>query len=230
LIKEEDYQLLYRLSIEHPEEFWDQQARHFLEWFRPWDRVFSGALGDGDVRWFDGGQLNVAHNCIDRHLAERGEQPAIIWEGDDPSQSRTITYHELHQRVCRLANLLRQRGVGKGDRVCIYLPMIPEAAYAMLACARIGAIHSVVFAGFSPEALRDRILDADCRTVITADEGLRGGKTVPLKANVDKALASCPAVSSVIVVRRTNAEVTWVEGRDLDYELEQAKQSEDCPA
>src|SRR5690606_18263341 len=186
-------------------------------------------LRTGAARWFDGGQLNVSHNCIDRHLATRGEQTALLWEGDEPNDSRAISYRELHRQVCRLANALKARGVGKGDRVCIYMPMIPEAAYAMLACARIGAIHSVVFGGFSPDALRDRILDADCRTVITADEGVRGGKRIPLKQNVDKALASCPAVSSVLVVRRTGAEVAWSEGRDLWYHEATEKAGDDCP-
>ncbi len=229
LIREGEYQLLYRLSLEHPDEFWGEQARHFLDWSQPWERVFEGDPQAGSVRWFGGGRLNVSHNCIDRHLAERAEQVAIIWEGDDPGESARITYRELHRQVARLGNLLRQRGVGKGDRVCIYMPMIPEAAYAMLACARIGAIHSVVFGGFSPDALRDRILDADCRTVITADEGVRGGKRVALKRNVDQALQSCPNVSSVVVVERTGADIDWFEGRDLWYHQALAGQSDDCP-
>jgi acetyl-CoA synthetase len=174
-------------------------------------------MHSGLAEWFKGGQLNVSENCIDRHLATRGEQTAIIWEGDNPADSKHITYNELHDKVCRLANVLRARGVSKGDRVCIYMPMIPEAAYAMLACTRIGAVHSVVFGGFSPDALRDRILDADCRAVITADEGVRGGKSIPLKVNVDKALQSCPHVSSVVVVKRTGGNIDWVSGRDLWY-------------
>ena len=229
LIKAEDYDLLYRLSLDHPEEFWGEQAKHFLDWSRPWDKVFEGDIRDGSAAWFKGGQLNVSYNCIDRHLAERAEQVAIIWEGDDPGDCAHITYRELHHRVSRLGNLLRERGVRKGDRVCIYMPMIPEAAYAMLACTRIGAIHSVVFGGFSPDALRDRILDADCRTVITADEGVRGGKQVALKANVDKALQSCPDVSTVVVVERTAGSIDWVEGRDVWYHEAQASQSDDCP-
>ncbi|PTU73932.1 acetate--CoA ligase [Pseudomonas mangrovi] len=229
LIKAEDYELLYKLSIAHPEEFWSEQAKHFLDWSKPWDKVFDGDIRDGSAAWFKGGELNVSHNCVDRHLAERAEQVAIIWEGDDPGDSAHITYRELHHRVSRLGNLLRERGVRKGDRVCIYMPMIPEAAYAMLACARIGAIHSVVFGGFSPDALRDRILDADCRTVITADEGVRGGKHVPLKSNVDKALQSCPDVSTVVVVERTAGEIDWVDGRDIWYHEAQATQSDDCP-
>ncbi|XQE67953.1 acetate--CoA ligase [Pseudomonas sp. P3C3] len=226
----EAYQRLYRQSIEQPDAFWGEQARQFLHWFKPWDRVQHCDLTQGEAQWFAGGQLNVAHNCIDRHLPERGEQIAIIWEGDNPAESAHITYNQLHQNVSRLANVLKSRGVQKGDRVCIYMPMIPEAAYAMLACARIGAIHSVVFGGFSPDALRDRILDADCRTVITADEGVRGGKYIPLKNNVDKALQSCPKVSTVVVVERTQGEIAWVEGRDLWYHQALEDASSDCPA
>ncbi|MGX8845373.1 acetate--CoA ligase, partial [Pseudomonas aeruginosa] len=176
------------------------------------------------------GQLNVAYNCIDRHLERRGEQIAIVWEGDNPSESAHITYRKLHHNVCRLANVLKSRGVEKGDRVCIYMPMIPEAAYAMLACARIGAVHSVVFGGFSPDSLRDRILDADCRTVITADEGVRGGKYIPLKQNVEKALKDCPDVSTVVVVERTQGDIPWVEGRDIWYHEALHAASADCPA
>ena len=226
----EAYQRLYRQSIEQPDAFWSEQARQFLHWFKPWDRVQHSDLIKGEAQWFAGGQLNVAYNCIDRHLPQRGEQIAIIWEGDNPAESAHITYNKLHHNVSRLANVLKSRGVQKGDRVCIYMPMIPEAAYAMLACARIGAIHSVVFGGFSPDALRDRILDADCRTVITADEGVRGGKYIPLKANVDKALQSCPNVSTVVVVERTQGEIAWVEGRDLWYHQALKDASGDCPA
>ena len=226
----EAYQRLYRQSIEQPDAFWSEQARQFLHWFKPWDRVQHSDLIKGEAQWFAGGQLNVAYNCIDRHLPQRGEQIAIIWEGDNPAESAHITYNKLHHNVSRLANVLKSRGVKKGDRVCIYMPMIPEAAYAMLACARIGAIHSVVFGGFSPDALRDRILDADCRTVITADEGVRGGKYIPLKANVDKALQSCPNVSTVVVVERTQGEIAWVEGRDLWYHQALKEASGDCPA
>ena len=224
------YLRLYRQSIEQPEAFWNEQARTFLDWFKPWDQLHHSDLAKGEAQWFKGGLLNVAHNCIDRHLAERGEQIALIWEGDNPSESAHITYNRLHDKVSRLANVLKSRGVQKGDRVCIYMPMIPEAAYAMLACARIGAVHSVVFGGFSPDALRDRILDADCRTVITADEGVRGGKYIPLKKNVDKALESCPEVSTVVVVERTQGEVNWVEGRDLWYHQAMQTVSRDCPA
>ncbi|PTU79028.1 acetate--CoA ligase [Pseudomonas indoloxydans] len=224
------YLRLYQQSVEQPEIFWAEQAKAFLSWFKPWDQVHASDLQLGHAEWFKGGQLNVAYNCIDRHLEQRGEQIAIIWEGDNPAESAHITYNKLHHNVSRLANVLKSRGVKKGDRVCIYMPMIPEAAYAMLACARIGAVHSVVFGGFSPDALRDRILDADCRTVITADEGVRGGKYVALKNNVDKALQSCPDVSTVVVVERTQGDVAWVEGRDLWYHQALKDVSADCPA
>ncbi|MFN9528293.1 MAG: acetate--CoA ligase [Pseudomonadaceae bacterium] len=224
------YLRLYQQSVEQPDTFWAEQAKAFLSWFKPWDQVHASDLKQGRAEWFKGGQLNVAYNCIDRHLQQRGEQIAIIWEGDNPAESAHITYNKLHHNVSRLANVLKSRGVKKGDRVCIYMPMIPEAAYAMLACARIGAVHSVVFGGFSPDALRDRILDADCRAVITADEGVRGGKYIPLKANVDKALQSCPDVSTVVVVERTQGDVAWVEGRDLWYHQALKEVEADCPA
>ncbi|RRV26190.1 acetate--CoA ligase [Pseudomonas sp. o96-267] len=224
------YLRLYQQSVEQPETFWGEQAKTFLDWFKPWDKVHTSDLKQGHAEWFKGGQLNVAYNCIDRHLEKRGEQIAIIWEGDNPAESAHITYNKLHHNVSRLANVLKGRGVKKGDRVCIYMPMIPEAAYAMLACARIGAVHSVVFGGFSPDALRDRILDADCRAVITADEGVRGGKYIPLKANVDKALQSCPDVSTVVVVERTQGDIALVEGRDLWYHQALKEVDADCPA
>ena len=225
-----DYLRLYQQSIEQPEVFWAEQAKAFLDWKKPWDCVLKSDMHNGQAEWFKGGQLNVSENCIDRHLASRGEQTAIIWEGDNPADSKHISYRELHDKVCRLANVLRARGVKKGDRVCIYMPMIPEAAFAMLACTRIGAVHSVVFGGFSPDALRDRILDADCRAVITADEGVRGGKSIPLKVNVDKALQSCPNVSSVVVVKRTGGNIDWVNGRDLWYHAVIQEVSADCEA
>ncbi|MCD5996300.1 acetate--CoA ligase [Pseudomonas sp. CDFA 602] len=224
-----DYHRLYRQSVDHPDQFWAEQAKVFLDWSAPWSQVHRADLKTGKATWFEGGKLNVSNNCIDRHLADRGEQIAIIWEGDNPSESAEITYKKLHHNVARLANVLKARGVKKGDRVCIYMPMIPEAAYAMLACTRIGAVHSVVFGGFSPDALRDRILDADCRTVITADEGVRGGKYIPLKANVDKALHNCPDVSTVLVIQRTQAEIEWVEDRDLWYHEALRGVSDDCP-
>ncbi|MDY7530840.1 acetate--CoA ligase [Pseudomonas sp. Bout1] len=228
-LSQEDYQRLYRQSVEQPDTFWAEQAKRFLDWSTPWQTVHKSDIKTGAAQWFAGGQLNVSYNCIDRHLAQRADQPAFIWEGDDPAKSSNITYRQLHQNVSRLANVLKSRGVKKGDRVCIYMPMIPEAVYAMLACTRIGAVHSVVFGGFSPDALRDRILDADCRTVITADEGVRGGKPVALKQNVDKALASCPDVSTVLVVQRTGAQVNWTEGRDLKYQQALDAASDDCP-
>ena len=228
-LSQDDYQRLYRQSIEQPDTFWAEQAKRFLDWITPWHTVQHSDIKTGAAQWFAGGQLNVSYNCIDRHLTQRADQPAFIWEGDDPTKSAKITYRQLHQNVSRLANVLKSRGVKKGDRVCIYMPMIPEAAYAMLACTRIGAVHSVVFGGFSPDALRDRILDADCRTVITADEGVRGGKAVALKQNVDKALASCPNVSTVVVVERTGAAVNWNEGRDLNYQQALNAASDDCP-
>ncbi len=216
-INAEQYQAMYRRSVEDPEGFWAEQADIFLSWEKKWDTVFTQNMPAGRVSWFDGGRLNISYNCIDRHLPERADQTAIIWEGDDPADHRNISYQTLHDEVCRLANGLKSRGVLKGDRVCIYMPMIPEAAYAMLACARIGAVHSVVFGGFSPHSLRDRILDSDCRCVITADEGVRGGRKVPLKENTEAALDSCPGVHTVITVRRTGDPVTWKEERDVWY-------------
>lgn len=217
LIDVEGYHRMYQQSINEPEQFWAEQASTFLSFYQPWSAVYQGEFSKASVTWFKDAKLNVSYNCIDRHLPQRAEQTAFIWEGDDPSDSLHVTYRDLHQAVCRLANVLKQRGVSKGDRVCIYMPMIPEAAYAMLACARIGAIHSVVFGGFSPDAIRDRILDSDCQTVITANQGLRGGKAIPLKDNVDKALSHCPNVHSVIVVKRTNVDTAWHESRDVWY-------------
>ena len=218
VISNEEFEELYKESINNPDQFWDQQARHYLSWDKEWDVVKESDLAKGDISWFKGAKLNASVNCIDRHLENNGEKTAIIWEGDDPQDSLKITYKQLHESVCRFANALKKRGISKGDRVCIYMPMIPEAAYAMLACARIGAIHSVVFGGFSPESLKDRILDSDCESVITADEGLRGSKKIPLKNNVDTALEDCPNVHSVFVVKRTNADVDWNDKRDVDYQ------------
>jgi len=229
-ITEDDYFRLYQQSIEDPAGFWAERAGEFLDWTKTWDNVLDWNYQKGHIRWFEGGKLNVSVNCIDRHLASRGNQTAIIWEGDDPSVDKKITYNELHRQVCKLANVLKNRGVKKGDRVCIYMPMIPEAAYAMLACTRIGAIHSVVFGGFSPEALKDRILDSDCRLVITADEGLRGSKTVPLKANTDQAVAHCPNVHTVLTVRRTGGNIDWNEQHDVWYHQLMDRADEDCPA
>jgi len=216
-ISPDDYQQMYRQSLDDPESFWAGQAHEFLSWDAPWHTTCESDLSKGQARWFDGGQLNASVNCIDRHLPARAEQTAILWEGDNPSDSQHITYQALKDEVCRLANVMHDRGVTAGDRVCIYMPMVPEAAYAMLACTRIGAIHSVVFGGFSPEALKDRINDSGCRMVITADEGVRGGKTVPLKANVDQALTACPTVDTVIVLERTNSDIHCEPERDIAY-------------
>ncbi len=228
LVSEEEFSDMYQHSITNPNEFWHEQASNYLEWISEWDQVSEHDFSKGQVSWFKGGKLNATVNCIDRHLASRANQTAIIWEGDDPDESNRISYQELHESVCKFSNALKERGVNKGDRVCIYMPMIPEAAYAMLACARIGAIHSVVFGGFSPESLKDRILDSDCQTVITADEGLRGSKKIPLKENVDEALERCPNVHSVIVIKRTGAEVNWVDNRDVDYHEITARMDLNC--
>ncbi|BBD01992.1 MULTISPECIES: acetate--CoA ligase [Sphingobium] len=209
---------MHAMAASDPDAFWREQAQR-LDWITPFTKVNESSFDEADfgISWFADGQLNVSANCIDRHLAGRGEQPAIIWEGDDPSESRIITYAQLHEEVCRFANVLKSQGVQRGDRVTLYLPMIPEAAFAMLACTRIGAVHSIVFAGFSPDSLASRIRDCDSRIVITADEGLRGGKKVALKANVDAAIAHCTSVEKVIVVQRTGANVPMQDGRDLFY-------------
>ncbi|MFZ8977272.1 MAG: acetate--CoA ligase, partial [Pseudohongiellaceae bacterium] len=222
------YNEMYQKSIDDAETFWAGQASEFLTVFETWDQVSSSDFTTATATWFRGAKLNASYNCIDRHLEKRGDQTAIIWEGDEPDQDLKINYRDLHEAVCRLSNALKARGVRKGDRVCIYMPMIPEAAYAMLACARIGAVHSVVFGGFSPESIKDRILDSDCQTVITADEGVRGGRIIPLKANVDTALDECPNVHSVFVVRRTGAEISWTEGRDVDYRQAVSLASAEC--
>ena len=224
------YAEMYQRSIDDPEGFWAEQADRFLSWFKPWDTVLDWDFSKGHIRWFEGAQLNVSYNCIDRHLDSRGDQVAIIWEGDDPGDDSRITYRELHRQVCTFANVLKARGVKKGDRICIYMPMIPEAAYAMLACARIGAVHSVVFGGFSPESIKDRILDSDCQVVITADEGIRGGKSIPLKANTDKALESCPNVHTVLVTKRTGGDIQWHDERDVWLHEISETVDADCPA
>ncbi|MCP5182244.1 MAG: acetate--CoA ligase [Pseudomonadales bacterium] len=229
-IDEATYEQMYRRSVEDNEGFWSEQAEAFLTWRQRWHTTRTTNMREGRFRWFDGGTLNVSENCIDRHLPARASQTAIIWEGDSPDEAKRITYAELSEAVNRLANALRSRGVGKGDRVCIYMPMIPEAAYAMLACARLGAIHSVVFGGFSPQSLRDRIQDADCRTVITADEGMRGGRIVPLKRNTEEALAGCPNVHTVLVVRRTGNDIPWHAPRDVWYHEITEQASTTCDA
>ena len=217
-ISDSEFEELYKKSLENPDQFWSEQADIYLDWDQRWSQVQETNIEKGEITWFKGGKLNASVNCIDRHLPDKSEKIAFIWEGDNPNESKEITYQELHDEVCKFSNVLKLRGVSKGDRVCIYMPMIPEATYAMLACARIGAIHSVVFGGFSPESLKDRILDSDCQTVITADEGLRGGKRVPLKENVDEALMGCPNVHTVLVIARTGAEVPWNDDCDVKYE------------
>ncbi len=230
-ITAEQYTEMYQRSIDDPGGFWAEQASTYLSWSKPWDKVLEWSFEDDvSIEWFIGGKLNVTLNCLDRHLESRGEQTAIIWEGDNPQEDRHISYRELHAEVCKFANVLKSRGVSKGDRVAIYMPMIPEAAVAMLACARIGAVHSVVFGGFSPDSLRDRILDSDCRTVITADEGVRGGRSVALKINADKAVSACPNVHTCVVVKRTGGEVEWNAERDVWYHEAMAEASAECPA
>jgi len=228
-INEAKYKKLYEESVADPAKFWGEQGKR-LDWIKPYTKVKNTRYeGDVSIKWYEDGTLNASYNCIDRHLKDRADQTAIIWEGDDPNESKHITYAELHDNVCRLANVLKAHGIKKGDRVTIYLPMIPEAAYAMLACARIGAIHSVVFGGFSPDSLAGRIQDCDSPYLITADEGLRGSRKVPLKANADEALKTCPGVKKVLVVKRTGGNIAWQEGRDIWYHDEMAKASKDCP-
>ena len=216
-ITEADFESEYLESINNPKKFWKEKAEETLEWFSNWDEVISSNLEEGKVEWFKNGKLNACFNCVDRHLENYSNKTAIIWEGDSPEDNKKISFEELHKNVCKFANLLKSRKIKKGDRVCIYMPMIPEAAYAMLACARIGAIHSVVFGGFSIESLKDRILDSNCTSVITANEGIRGGKLIPLKNNVDKALEDCPDVHSVVVVNRTENLLVKDDKVDIDY-------------
>ena len=230
LIDNAGYESMYAASIADPDAFWAEHGKR-IDWMTPYSQISDVSYDATDlhIRWYADGTLNAAANCLDRHLATRGTQTAIIWEGDDPSDSRHITYAELHEEVCKFANVLKAEGAKKGDRITIYMPMIPEATVAMLACARIGAVHSVVFGGFSPDALAGRIQDCDSNMVITADEGVRGGKPVPLKANTDAALASCPDCTKVVVVRRTGGDIAWVEGRDVWYHEAMDGASADCP-
>jgi len=221
----EKYMELYKKSITSPDDFWKEQAEKHLTWIQPFTSVSSGSFEAGNISWFKDGKLNVSVQCIDRHLETRSEQTAILWEGDEPSDIKRISYQELHDKVCQLANVLKKHGIKKGDRVALYMPMIPEAAYAMLACARIGAIHSVVFAGFSAEALRERILDSTCKAVITADEGRRGQKRIPLKSLVDEAVQSCDCVEHVFMYRHTHDDVPFNDSIDVD--LSQVMESED---
>ena len=231
LVNAEQYASMYQQSVEDPAKFWGEQAEKYLTWSKKWDNVLDWSFDESDIhiRWFEGAKLNVSENCLDRHLETRGDQVAIIWEGDSPDEDRKITYKELHEEVCKFANVLKSRGVKKGDRVSLYLPMIPEAAVAMLACARLGAVHSIVFGGFSPDALRDRIQGAECGVVITSDQSMRGGKRVPLKTNADKAIAQCPTVHTCIVVKRGGDPVDWNE-TDIWYHEALATASADCPA
>ncbi|VVS99793.1 acetate--CoA ligase [Rhizobium sp. EC-SD404] len=231
-INRSTYEKWYAESIDNPEAFWSEHGKR-IDWFKPYTKVKNTSFeGDVSIKWFEDGLTNVSYNCIDRHLEKRGDQVAIIWEGDDPADDKKITYRELHDAVCRLSNVMKDNGVEKGDRVTIYMPMIPEAAYAMLACARIGAVHSIVFGGFSPDALAGRIVDAASTFIITSDEGLRGGKKVPLKVNTDKAIEIAKKqgadVANVLVVKRTGADVAWHEGRDIAYEEAVAKASATC--
>lgn len=214
----EGYQEMYARSLAEPDKFWAEQANANIDWYEPFDTVSECDFHEAKIKWFEGGKLNVSYNCIDRHLATKANQTAIIWEGDNPDQSQHISYQQLHDEVCRLANAMKQQGIEKGDRVCLYMPMVPQAVYAMLACTRIGAVHSVVFGGFSPEALRGRINDSQCKMVITADEGLRGAKPIPLKANVDEACKGTPSIECILVCRVTGNEVAWQEGRDVWYD------------
>ncbi|MEJ2464308.1 MAG: acetate--CoA ligase [Candidatus Thiodiazotropha sp.] len=231
-INDAQYQAMYQQSVDDPEGFWAEQADQYITWFKKWDKVLDWSFDKDDlhINWFKGAKLNVAYNCLDKHLETRGDQTAIIWEGDSPDEDRKITYRELHAEVSKFANVLKSRGVKKGDRVSLYMPMIPEAAVAMLACTRIGAVHSIVFGGFSPDALRDRILDSDCQVVITSDQSMRGGKKVPLKANADKAVAQCPNVHTCLVVKRGGDPVEWDDQRDVWYHEAMADASADCPA
>ena len=228
-IDRETYERMYAQAAADPDSFWRREAQR-IDWIKPFTKVKETSFNEADfgIKWFADGALNISANCVDRHLPARANDVAILWEGDDPSQSRTISYGELHEQVCRLANVLKSNGVRKGDRVTLYLPMIPEAAVAMLACCRIGAIHSIVFGGFSPDALAGRVQDCDARMVITADEGLRGGKIVPLKANVDEALTHCTSVDRVIVVKRTGGAIPMQEGRDIWYHDAVAQASPEC--
>ena len=229
-INRASYHTMYQYSINEPDKFWAQQAELFLDWHKPWHTVQACDYSTGHIRWFEGGELNVSVNCVDRHLPARADQVAIIWEGDDPDHTQSITYQELHTEVCKFANVLKTLGVKKGDRVCIYMPMLAEAATVMLACTRIGAVHSIVFGGFSAEALKDRILDSDCQFVVCADEGYRGGKILPIKSSVDEATSSCPNIKKVIVIKNTGNTVAWVNGRDVWYHEAMATASVDCPA
>ena len=226
----DEYQTAYKQSIEDPETFWAEIAQEFT-WRKPWTKTLQWNFEEPSIKWFVGGKLNITENCLDRHLAERGDQPAIIWEPNDPTETgATLTYRMLHDQVCRFANVLKRNGVMKGDRVCVYMPMVPELAIAVLACARIGAIHSVVFGGFSAQSIADRINDAQCKVIITSDGAYRGNKEIPMKNTVDDALIGCPSVERVIVLTRTRTPVSMLKGRDVWWEQELKQVTADCPA
>lgn len=231
-VNADQYKEMYRRSIDDPDGFWAEQAEKYVSWFQPWDKVSDWSFDKDDlhINWFSNAKLNVSYNCLDRHLESRGDQVAIIWEGDNPEEDKKITYRELHEEVSKFANVLKDRGVKKGDRVSLYMPMIPEAAVAMLACTRIGAVHSIVFGGFSPDALASRIKDSDCQVVITADQSMRGGKKVPLKTNADAALEKCPNVHTCVVVKRGGDPIEWNDKRDVWYGEAVSAASADCPA
>ena len=222
----EEYKALYKKSIENPDVFFKDLAQENISWIKGFDTTHSGEFSN--AKWFEGGKTNISLNCIDRHLPHSANKVALIWEGDNSEETKQFTFAELFEEVCKFANVLKSLDIKKGSKVCIYMPMIPEAAFAMLACTRIGAIHSVVFGGFSPESLKDRILDANCELVITADEGIRGGKKIPLKANVDEALKKCPDVNKTLVIKRTNGVIKWNEARDVWYEEIRDKVSNIC--
>ena len=230
LVDDSEYKKMYRHSVENPDSFWDEHGKR-IDWIKPYTQIkdVSYAPDDLHIRWYQDGTLNASVNCLDRHLESRGDQVAIIWEGDEPSDSKTLTYRELYEEVCRFANVLKNNGVKKGDRVTIYLPMVPEIAVAVLACARIGAIHSVIFGGFSPDSIAGRIHDSDSTLIVTADEGMRGGRPIPLKKNADDALKKCPTVEKCIVLKRTGGDVNWEDGRDVWYHEAIANASTVCP-
>ncbi|MEE2996834.1 MAG: AMP-binding protein, partial [Pseudomonadota bacterium] len=229
LVDESGYQEMYRQSVEDPENFWGEQGKR-IDWIQPYTKVKDASYAHDDVhiRWYHDGTLNASVNCLDRHLDTRGDQVAIIWEGDEITDSKSLTYRDLYEEVCKFANVLKENGVKKGDRVTIYLPMVPEIAIAVLACARVGAIHSVIFGGFSPDSIAGRIHDSASSVIVTADEGVRGGRTIPLKDNVDEALKQCPSIEKCIVVRRTGNNISWFDGRDVWYHEAMANAPADC--
>ena len=226
----EKYEEWYKESITNPEKFWEERANEMLHWFKPWDKTLEWDYQKAEIKWFQGGKINVSYNCLDRHLESRGDKTAILWEGDEPGESKKYTYKELHNEVCCFANVLKKNGIEKGDRVAIYMPMVPELAIAMLACIRIGAVHSIIFGGFSAEAIKDRVEDSSCKMIITANEGVRGGRTIPLKQIVDKGIENVSCVKKVIVLKRTKSDYKFKEGRDISWEEEMSTVDNNCPA